>query len=203
MNRGVLPVLLLVIALLPTDAEAVAWVSSLPGRDAMRIPASNEDARLLTFMQVADGMAGCGYAVLGRPRQQGDSYDELLVWDPETPNVPNGDGRHLLVWIYPDAETARDALTARAQELEPGRGTSTTSATLDPDHGPQLVIGTGGSVWRHNVVLLQQTTMLPSAEHLGREPRPRFRDAGPDAPYAVDADFVACLEQLIQPTNSP
>jgi hypothetical protein len=198
MNHGVLLVLVLVIALLPTDAQAVKWASAPPGRDATHVVASAEIGRPVTVIEVADGMAGCGYAVLGLPRQRGGSYDELRVWDQEIPNLPNGDGRHLFLRVHPHAKSARDTLVTRTEELAANRGEATNSAALDSDHGPQLVIGTGGSAWRRNVVLLQQTTMLPLAADLGREPRPRFRDVGPDTPYAVDSDFVACLERLVQ-----
>jgi hypothetical protein len=181
--RDLVKPLLVLIALTALAASAVV------------AQADEATARALRPADLHEQFVRCGYRLQGHPN---GAY--FAVRDPID---VRDDARVLMVVVYLDVEDAVAAHTRAHAAAEDRLG---WSVAMSDDHGPQLLVGYGGSVWRRNVAIVQsslrdlsslwyvdvqtdeQKLLRPEAFDLSFAPRV--------GTYAVDADFVMCLEDL-------
>lgn len=114
---------------------------------------------------------------------------------------PDADYRIAMAIVY------KDAAAASAAHLEAHRRAEVVTGSSYPfsnDNGPQLLDGYGGSVWRENVALVETrkrtlnsmytTVDQTGATALARPDLTRLGFATSFAEYAVDRDFIDCLD---------
>jgi hypothetical protein len=185
-----------------TTLWALATVAALGVAPA---PAAADEAPLaLSAPQLSDQFARCGYEVVGsRP-----AATYLTVRDAAPEDAQ--DSRIVMVFVYPDQETAAMA-HVRAHDLAEQH--VNTEVAFSDDHGPQLIAGFSSSVWRNNVALVESTRQTLAERSLAEPAGDTSSEAfnlgfsDPQAPPMVDSDFVNCLEHaassvLAQPADA-
>jgi hypothetical protein len=167
------------------------------GLSPAAVRADDITARTLAPAQLQDEFVRCGYQLPGgnRPGQ---------YFAVRGPNVdPRDNPRILMVVVYPDVASAAEAHRRAHERAEAKIG---IPVPMSDDHGPQLLVGYGGSVWRNNVAMLQTTLRTLSGLYYEDIQTGEAKVIDPSAfdlgfatrfgPYAVDSDFVMCLEDM-------
>ena len=155
--------------------------------------------RNLTSGEVRDHIVHCGFRLNDPSTRPASPY--IAAHEP-APVGPRGE-RVWMVIVYPDAATATAAHQNAHRAAEALRG---LHLRYNFDNGPQLMGGYGGSLWRANVVVVQNTietlhSIWTRPGDLGesRLARPELRElgfVGGPRDVAIDSDFVGCVEQL-------
>jgi hypothetical protein len=142
----------------------------------------------------------CGFEIGNPGARAGNRY--IVVRDPGMTDLRDADQRILMAIVYPDEATAVTAHRRAHREAEARLG---ERWPFSDDHGPQLLDGYGGSVWRANVALVQSSSRtlasmwsVDGQTDEARVARPELFELGfvPNlTEYGVDRDFVACLDE--------
>jgi hypothetical protein len=153
----------------------------------------------LTTTQVRDEFAQCGYQ-LGNPGAPATNR-YVTLRDAGVDPTQDSDYRIAMAIVYPDADAARAAHMSAHQQAERQMG---TTWPFSDDNGPQLLAGYGGSVWRGNVALVESTSRTLYSMYAYETETDEMTIARPElfklgfvsitTRYAVDRDFVSCLE---------
>ncbi|HEX8969037.1 MAG TPA: hypothetical protein VF937_14220 [Chloroflexota bacterium] len=170
-------------------------------------PARAAVAETLSGLEVRTQFAQCGYEV-GNPGSP-PSNQFIVLRDPGADLVNNADYRIAMAIVYRDesaAVAAHRQAHSRAEQRLGGHW------AWSDDNGPQLLAGYGGSVWRGNVAMVESTSRTLDSMYTYDVQANQTRVARPDllelgfvskhAEYAVDRDFVVCLEGLAPLTAS-
>jgi hypothetical protein len=158
--------------------------------------------RALIAAEARSLFTACGYSLGNSTSNVDNPY--LVVGDPGLDPVqddPPTDGRIVMAIVYRDLQAATRAHQQAHHLAEQVMG---TRWDWSDDNGPQLLDGYGGSVWRANVAMVQSDrrtldSMYSSDLQTGdtKIARPELLRIGfltSSARYAVDWDFVRCLE---------
>ncbi len=160
------------------------------------------DTIALAPVQARTVFLGCGYQV-GNPGSTTTGRYIVLrdVGSDLAQDDPNADYRIAMAVVYTDVAAASAAHQQAHRRAEEVTG---SPHTFSNDNGPQLLEGYGGSVWRGNVALVQTRkrtldSMYTSDDQTGAIAlaRPELAKLGfvdSFADYAVDHDFVDCLD---------
>jgi hypothetical protein len=157
--------------------------------------------RAMTSLEVRAQFSECGYEI-GNPGSPGNPNNPYIVLrDPGASQMRNADYRIVMAIVYRDIETANAAHTRAHHQAEQLAG---EQHPFSNDNGPQLLTGYGGSVWRANVALVESTSRTLASMYSYDVEADETREARPDLlelgfvstsnQYAVDRDFVSCLE---------
>jgi hypothetical protein len=156
----------------------------------------------LTPPEARSLFSACGYAVSNSASSVGTAY--LVVGDPQMNLAQDDqltDDRIVMAIVYRDLQAA-----TRAHQQAHSLAEQVMGSRWDwsDDNGPQLLDGYGGSVWRANVAIVQSDkrtldSMYTSDSETGETAvaRPELLALGfvtSSTKYAVDFDFVRCLE---------
>jgi hypothetical protein len=155
--------------------------------------------RALTSAEVRAQFAECGYDVGNSGSASNGPY--IVVQDPAAAGVRDTDARVLMAIVYRDLESANGAHSRAHHDAEHRLG---ELMPFSNDNGPQLLPGYGGSVWRGNVALVESSSRTLNSMYSydveadeTRTARPELQELGfvsISNRYAVDRDFVVCLE---------
>ncbi|HEV7666104.1 MAG TPA: hypothetical protein VGQ62_21405 [Chloroflexota bacterium] len=153
--------------------------------------------RDMSTFEVRQQFASCGFE-LGNPSS---STPFVVLRDPGATGLRGANARIVMAIIYRDTSAATAAHRQAHQDAETRLG---EQWAWSDDHGPQLLAGYGGSVWRGNVALVQSSSRtlasmwtVDAQTDEARVARPELFDLGFDSSggqYGVDRDFVACLD---------
>jgi len=162
----------------------------------------------LTSLDVRDQFTRCGYEIANPGAPTRSQY--VVVEDPGAALVRGANYRIVMAIVYPDAAAAIAAHLKAHREAEDRLG---ARHVFSDNHGPQLLAGYGGSVWRVNVAMVETNSATLESmwaydiqTHEARIARPELFDLGFDSStteYGVDRDFVACLEDAPVADNPP
>jgi len=188
---------------LATTAAIIATFAFSLG--PLAVAASEGAPRTLAAVDVRNQFAHCGFE-LPNPRIATSNTAYFSVRDPGTNWRDNN--RVLMVLVYASDGAAT---TAHQKAHDQAEASQTVRRQFSDDNGPQLLGAYGGSVWRDNVALVQSSSFTLNSLYYedsqtgeGGVARPELLVLGfapVYAGYAVDADFVYCLEET--PTAPP
>jgi hypothetical protein len=153
----------------------------------------------MTSLELRDQFGQCGYDIGNAGVPATSQY--VAIRDRNATVLTDPNTRIVMAIIYADAAAARAAHQRAHSKAEERIG---QRWAFSDDQGPQLLAGYGGSVWRANVALVQSSGAtlasmwsVDAQTDEARIARPELLELGFATnlnQYAVDRDFVACLE---------
>jgi hypothetical protein len=161
-------------------------------------------ALILSALQARDQFARCGYEIGNPDLTVTARY--VVVRDSSYGWSKDADRRIVMAIVYASPRAALDAHRKAHHQAEDRLG---EHFAFSNNHGPQMLNGYSGSVWRGNVALVQSSTrtlasMWTEDAETGDAfaARPELMELGFDhrlAEFSVDRDFVACLDDIVAP----
>jgi hypothetical protein len=153
----------------------------------------------LTSLEVRAQFTQCGFELANPQAPPNNQY--LVVEDPGAAPVRGLAYRILMAIVYRDTATAIAAHQQAHHQAEDRLG---VRRAFNDNQGPQLLAGYSGSVWRANVAMVESDSATLDSmwsydiqTDEARIARPELFDLGfvsSATEYAVDRDFVSCLE---------
>jgi hypothetical protein len=163
-------------------------------------PTAAAEPHNMTATDVRLQFTDCGFEIGNPQARAGNGY--IVVRDPGMANGRDADQRILMAIVYPDEAAAVTAHQRAHRAAEERLG---ERWPFSDDHGPQLLAGYGGSVWRANVALVQSSSRtlasmwsVDGQTDEARVARPELFELGfvsSLTDYGVDRDFVGCLDE--------
>jgi hypothetical protein len=161
----------------------------------------------LTSVEVREQFVRCGYE-LGNPAAPPNNR-YVVIRDPGAAAIRGADNRILMIIVYSDSAAATAAHDNAHRDAERALG---QPHPFSNDHGPQLLVGYGNSVWRGNVAMFQTSSATLASlytydvqtdeSHIARPATMVLGFVTTPTEYGVDRDFLACVENLQGATAS-
>jgi hypothetical protein len=162
----------------------------------------------LTSVDVRNQFSQCGYEIANAQNPANTPY--IVLRDPGAAEIRDGDYRIVMAIVYRDVATANAAHERAHRDAEQ---TTRERWPFSDDNGPQLLTGYGGSVWRGNVALVESSYRTLASMFTYDSETEERQIARPElfqlgfvknyGTYAVDRDFVSCLEEAAPLTAMP
>jgi hypothetical protein len=173
-------------------AALTTWILAVPTSSAAPTSAFSP-------FQLRDQFAQCGYEIGNKGAPATTPY--IVIRDAGALQAKAADYRIVMAIVFATPEAAFAAHQKAHKLAEERLG---AQYAFSDDHGPQLLAGYGGSVWRTNVALVETSMRTLASMYAYDEQADEARVARPElfelgfAPnlteYGVDRDVVSCLD---------